>query len=136
MVYDDFYSTIWIECNTQWEERLDGEGIIETNLHAQEHHYYDFPCCAMYGSEFVMKERFICMLFRALNLVVCNRHDINRDYFMHKYEDLHNFYVSLEVKLAYEINLVADRVGGISRLGLTSIVPKIQKIDMRGNCFF
>ena len=92
VVYDDFYSTIWIDCSTQWEERLDDEGIIDADLHAQEHHYYDFPCCVMYGSEFVVKERFICMLFRALHLVVCNHHDINRDSFMRKYEDLHDFY--------------------------------------------
>ena len=66
MAYDDVYLIIWFECRTQWEERLDGEGIIDANFHAQERRYYDFPCCAMYGSKIVVKEGFICMLFRPL----------------------------------------------------------------------
>lgn len=52
-----------------------------------------------------MNELFIWALFRGLHLVVCNRHDARRDYFMCKYEDLYEFYIFLEDELVYEINL-------------------------------
>ena len=74
-------------------------------------------------------------LFRALHLVVCNRHDARRDYFMCKYEDLYEFYIFIKDELAYEINLGAGWVEWNISIRLYSARPKILIVDMRGDLF-
>lgn len=44
--------------------------------------------------------------FRSLHLVIKHKH--KRYYFMRKYEDLYDFYITLEEKFAYELNAIKD----------------------------
>lgn len=49
-------------------------------------------------------------LYRALHLVICDCHDVERENFMHKYNAFYDFYISLEEELAYEITSGIDHV--------------------------
>lgn len=44
--------------------------------------------------------------YKALHLAI--KHENERDYFMWKYEDLYDIYITLEGKLAYELNTNKD----------------------------
>lgn len=93
MAYDDFYRTIHIE-SIQWEERLDGEGINGAIMTS-------FLCDVWFR---VRNEEAVHMdnLYRALHLVICDCHDVERENFMHKYNAFYDFYISLEEELAYD----------------------------------
>lgn len=48
---------------------MSGEGINDANPHERVHRYYNFPCCEMYGLEFVVKQLFIWAFFRLYAIV-------------------------------------------------------------------